>query len=309
MKRFYSNGKLILTGEYVVLDGAKALAIPTKYGQDLIVKEIEEKQLVWTSFTNLGEIWFEATFDLPDLKLKSSTFISDSEKSSEFVAETLQNILLEAQQLNPDFLKTTKGFAIETNLTFDRKWGLGSSSTLINNIANWAEIDAYTLLWNAFSGSGFDIACAKSNSTILYEIVNEKPVVQKVVFNPDYKESLFFVYLNKKKNSREGIANYRDNSDKLKLELHEISHISRQLLEAETILDFEKLIRDHERIIGNLLGQKPVKEELFPDYLGEIKSLGAWGGDFVLVTGNEKTPKYFIDKGYNTVIPFNKMAL
>ena len=30
---FYSNGKLLITGEYVVLDGAKALALPTKFGQ------------------------------------------------------------------------------------------------------------------------------------------------------------------------------------------------------------------------------------------------------------------------------------
>ena len=36
---FYSNGKLLLTGEYVVLDGAKALAVPTRFGQNLIVKK------------------------------------------------------------------------------------------------------------------------------------------------------------------------------------------------------------------------------------------------------------------------------
>jgi mevalonate kinase len=28
---FYSNGKLLLTGEYLVLDGAKSLALPTKF--------------------------------------------------------------------------------------------------------------------------------------------------------------------------------------------------------------------------------------------------------------------------------------
>ena len=39
---FYSNGKLLLTGEYLVIDGAKALAIPTQKGQSLSVKETEE---------------------------------------------------------------------------------------------------------------------------------------------------------------------------------------------------------------------------------------------------------------------------
>jgi hypothetical protein len=29
-KKFYSNGKLLITGEYLVLDGAKAFALPTK---------------------------------------------------------------------------------------------------------------------------------------------------------------------------------------------------------------------------------------------------------------------------------------
>jgi hypothetical protein len=29
-KTFYSNGKLLITGEYLVLDGAKAFALPKK---------------------------------------------------------------------------------------------------------------------------------------------------------------------------------------------------------------------------------------------------------------------------------------
>ena len=61
--RYYSNGKLLLTGEYVVLDGATALAVPTKFGQDLIIKSIQEPELIWGSFTNTGECWFEAIFD------------------------------------------------------------------------------------------------------------------------------------------------------------------------------------------------------------------------------------------------------
>ena len=29
-------------------------------------------------------------------------------------------------------------------------------------------------------------------------------------------------------------------------------------------------------------------DELFSDFNGSIKSLGAWGGDFILATGNQK---------------------
>lgn len=39
-KLFYSNGKLLLSGEYAVLDGALSLAVPTKYGQLLSVKKL-----------------------------------------------------------------------------------------------------------------------------------------------------------------------------------------------------------------------------------------------------------------------------
>ena len=35
MKEFHANGKLLLTGEYAVLDGAKAIGLPTKRGQSL----------------------------------------------------------------------------------------------------------------------------------------------------------------------------------------------------------------------------------------------------------------------------------
>ena len=132
--RYYSNGKLLLTGEYTVLDGAKALAIPTKFGQDLVVKSINQPQLIWGSFTQDGTCWFEASFDLPKLRLSSATFNSNTEGSSEFIAETLYNILLEAKKLNPDFLHTKGGYIVKTHLTFPQNWGLGSSSTLINCI-------------------------------------------------------------------------------------------------------------------------------------------------------------------------------
>ena len=124
---FYSNGKLLLTGEYLVLDGAKALALPTKFGQNLIVEKIVEPHLIWGSFTNTGECWFEAVFDLSKLRLVSATFNSDKEGSAEFIAETLLEILEEARNLNPDFLNVDGGYIVKTKLNFPRNWGLGSS--------------------------------------------------------------------------------------------------------------------------------------------------------------------------------------
>ncbi len=306
---FYSNGKLLLTGEYLVLDGAKALALPTKFGQNLIVEKIVEPQLIWGSFTNTGECWFEAVFDLPKLRLVSATFNSDKEGSADFIAETLLEILEEARNLNPEFLNVDGGYILKTKLTFPRNWGLGSSSTLINSIASWAKVDAFKLLWNSFKGSGYDIACAQNNTAIFYQIKDKNPIIEQVNFNPIFKENLFFVFLNKKQDSKEGIAKFRESKKDFSVELKRISELSEAFLVAESLQDFEKLIIEHEQIISSIIKIKPVKEKLFSDYFGEIKSLGAWGGDFVMVTGNEKTPSYFKNKGFEIVISYSEMIL
>ncbi|WP_430928493.1 GYDIA family GHMP kinase [Polaribacter marinivivus] len=306
---FYSNGKLLLTGEYLVLDGAKALALPTKFGQNLIVEKIAEPQLIWGSFTNTGDCWFEAVFDLPKLRLVSATFNSDKEGSADFIAETLLEILEEAKNLNPNFLNVDGGYIVKTKLTFPRNWGLGSSSTLINSIASWAKVDAFKLLWNSFKGSGYDIACAQNNTAIFYQIKDKNPIIEQFNFNPIFKENLFFVFLNKKQDSKEGIAKFRESKKDFSVELKRISELTEAFLVAESLQDFEKLIIEHEQIISSIIKIKPFKEKLFSDYFGEIKSLGAWGGDFVMVTGNEKTPSYFKNKGFEIVISYSEMIL
>ncbi|WP_339662110.1 GYDIA family GHMP kinase [uncultured Polaribacter sp.] len=305
---FYSNGKLLLTGEYLVLDGAKSLAVPTKFGQDLIVDKIAAPQLIWGSFTHSGECWFEAVFDLPKLRLVSCTFNSDKEGSGEVIAETLLEILKEAKNLNPDFLNSEQGFLVKTMLTFPRNWGLGTSSTLINSIASWAKVDAFKLLWNSFKGSGYDIACAQNDTPIFYQIEDSEPRIEQVEFNPIFKENLFFVHLNQKQDSKEGIAKFRESNINFDKEIKRISEISDEFLVVKSLEKFENLIIEHEQIISSIIKLKPVKEKLFPDYFGAIKSLGAWGGDFVLVTGNEKTPAYFKNKGFETVLTYNQMV-
>ncbi len=292
-----------------MLDGAKSLAVPCKFGQDLVIEEINEPVLVWGSFTNEGECWFEASFNLPQLRLVSATFNSNKEGSSEFIAETLQNILQKAKALNPNFLNENKGYLIKTNLSFPQNWGLGSSSTLINNIANWAQINPYTLLWNAFSGSGYDIACAKHDSPILYRVENKMPSVTEVVFDPSFKEEVYFVHRNKKQNSREGIATYKNRKKEAIFQINTIDTLTEEFLRATSAKDLNKVIRSHEELISSIIQQKPVKEALFSDYFGEIKSLGAWGGDFILATGNDDTPTYFKEKGFKTIVSYSEMIL
>lgn len=317
-KSFYSNGKLLLTGEYAVLDGALSLALPTKYGQSMLVEEMDTHELCWRSFDENEDIWFEGTIDLSarERAAKGETSFSNSsgngrQKSAEWraIAETLSEILYQAKKLNPDFLGHHKGYSVETKLSFSRDWGLGSSSTLINNIAKWAEVDAYQLVWNAFSGSGYDIACAQKNHPILYSLVGGKSMVSEVDFNPSFQDRLYFIHLNKKQNSREGIASYREKDFNKTLLVEKISAITRKTVSCTSLSEFESLMNAHETLLSQTLGMPTVKQLLFADFEGTIKSLGAWGGDFILATGNQKTPSYFKKLGYTTVVPFADMVL
>ena len=145
--------------------------------------------------------------------------------------------------------------------------------------------------------------------SIFYEIKDEKPMVEQVSFNPIFKENLFFVHLNEKQDSKEGIAKFRESNQDIEKEIKMISAISDAFLKVESIEDFDRLIIEHERIISSIIKVKPVKEKLFSDYFGEIKSLGAWGGDFVLATGNSATPAYFKNKGFETILTYSEMIL
>ncbi len=296
---YYSNGKLLLTGEYLVLDGALGLGVPTKKGQNLVVQPIEGSKIYWKSIADNGEIWFNETFDLP---LKPNQY-----KNS--IAQTLVKVLTEAQLLNADFLKENSGYNITTNLNFARDWGLGSSSTLLNNIANWANVDAFQLLQKTMGGSGYDIACAQYDKPILYQLHNQKPQITPVDFNPVFKEQLYFVHLDKKQRSAKEITRYQNIKRGIPEAVKTVSEITDLLTKTTTIEDFSILIREHERLLSSVLKTPTVQETRFKDYFGQTKSLGAWGGDFILATGNDDTPKYFKQKGFNTVLLYAEMIL
>jgi mevalonate kinase len=297
---FYSNGKLLLTGEYAVLDGAMALAIPTKKGQTLTLMPREGDDLLWNSFDEKDQCWFNATFSLKNF----NTVRSNHTKT----AETLARILKETRRLNPNFLSNSKGAHAISKLGFPRDWGLGSSSTLINNIAQWGSVDAFALLQNSFGGSGYDIAAAQHNKPVFYSLKNGIPTIQEITLPWDFTDSLFFVHLNQKQNSKEGISRYHKNPASVE-QLQQITDFSKKLILCYTLSDFEALMNAHERVISEIIGLPTIKEQLFPTFKGTIKSLGAWGGDFALATGTLEEMEYFKRKNYTTIIPFSEMIL
>ena len=298
MEKFYSHGKLLITAEYAVLDGTKALALPTKLGQSLEVKSIESPEIRWKSFDHNGTLWFETTLQLPSFEANVTNE----------TAKRLSKCFFAIAKLQPGCFVAHNGFEMHSRLEFPQNWGLGSSSTLINNLAQWAKVDAYKLLAATFGGSGYDIACAQHPYPITFQKnLKSSPKVEKAVFNPSFKDQLFFVHQNQKQNSRDAIAHYNTLKTTQSLDFSELNALTDALLVATTLEEFEVLMSKHETIVGNLIQHPPIKASHFSDYNGAIKSLGAWGGDFFLATGTEQ--QYFKDKGYNTIIPFKEMVL
>jgi mevalonate kinase len=300
---FYSNGKLLITGEYLVLDGAKAFALPTKFGQNLVVENGSNQEIQWKSYDFDEQLWYEDTISFSEI-------ISNINAKVETVKTTLIQILHEAYLLNPDFITQAEGYKISTKLTFPKNWGLGTSSTLLNNIAQWTKIDAFTLLKNSFGGSGYDIACAQNNTPIVYRLEQSLPIVEIINFKPDFIKNIHFVYLNKKQNSKAAInAYYNNKNQNLAQNILDNNKITEAILKAKTIKEFALAVEKHEIHLSNILEMQTIKEIAFPDFNGVVKSLGAWGGDFIMAISKEDPKEYFTSKGYETILSYDEMIL
>ena len=298
---FYSHGKLLITGEYLVLDGAKALAIPCKFGQHLKVSPSSSQFSRWISYTQQNEVWLDIEFDL--LSITKQNIKSESD-----IETRLFQILYEAFQLNPKVF--TQNYRFETHLEFPRDWGLGTSSTLIANIAKWTNVNPYELLAKTFGGSGYDVACAESGSALIYQLENHLPTVDFAKIPEAIKSHVYFVHLGQKQNSRSAIFNYRKNKPlQLADYISKTDEITSEMLVVKSLEHFQSLIDRHESLLSEILQLEPVQNRLFADFRGSIKSLGAWGGDFVMAVSKSTPKSYFKSKGYPTILNYSDMAL
>jgi len=285
----------------VVLDEANALAFPTKFGQSMSVTKINEPKIVWKSFNCNDELWMHYEFSINDIEIPQKKIGDEKDR--------LISILREVKKLNPKFLNETNGYRIISKLDFARNWGLGSSSTLISNISKWANVDPFKLLEATFGGSGYDIAAAQRNVPILYAKTPNEYHITELSINWGFTNQIFFVHLNKKQNSRDGIFNYQKLKNNNQEVIRRINELTTNICQCQSLSEFESAINEHEQLISKIIQQKTVKELLFNDYNGSIKSLGAWGGDFILATGSQKNWNYFREKGFKTILSFKEMIL
>ena len=300
---FYATGKLLLTGEYLVLDGAHALACPTQKGQKMTVIKGRGSDIKWKSIDPDGNLWFSAVISLFDFKCEKT--------SDEIIGSRLTELLTESVRLNSDFLSKWNGLKVETTCEFPLNWGLGSSSTLVYCVAQWADVDPFELYQRTFGGSGYDIACADAKGPIFYQLKDNLPLVTAANLSKKVRDNLYFIYTDKKQDSRKSIEYYRSLSNTVKPNvIDEVSSISEEFALAKNVKQMDELINNHESILSELLNLPKVKSERFSDYWGAVKSLGAWGGDFVMATSSrplEETRAYFNQKGHNVVMTWDEM--
>lgn len=297
---YRAHGKLLLTSEYFVLHGAKSIALPLQYGQQMDVNSGNENGILrWKAFMQEG-LWFSCEFSLPSFEIIN---YSDFDK-----AIILKDTFHAIQKLNPEFYPL-KGLEVHTKIDFNNQWGLGSSSTLIANLASWANVDPFKLNELIFHGSGFDIACATANGPILYK-KNEVP--QPINLNYSFLDNLYFIYSGAKKSTRNEVKRFLSEGKISTSKVDTMNQISKAIAASKSLTDFQKLMVEHENFVGELIKVKPVKQQYFSDLNGEIKSLGAWGGDFYLVATSMQDRdvlNYFKRKGLRVVFPWREIVL
>ena len=129
-------------------------------------------------------------------------------------------------------------------------------------MAQWAKVDAHQLLWNSFGGSGYDISCAQHDTPILYQLDLGHPIVERIDFDPPFRDKLFFVHLNKKQDSAKAIENYRQQHFNKNDLITTVNSITDSMLAANTIEVFESLLIEHELVLSEVLGLKPIRKDL-----------------------------------------------
>ncbi|UOE41395.1 GYDIA family GHMP kinase [Chryseobacterium suipulveris] len=298
MGKIFSPGKLLLTSEYAVLDGALALALPTKLGQEFFFEEIEDgnSHISWIAL-HQESLWLNV-----QIEYRNWEIINANIPEAAFILKVLKNV----QQLSSIRFKGNNSYLLRTNLQFPANFGLGSSSTLMNNLAEWAQVDPFRLNEISLGGSGYDIAVAKEKSAILYQNSGNERFIEKVVFNPDFRNDLIFIHLNQKQDSREGINLYRSKEKSATL-IEEFSNITKELLNCKDLEKFSELMGIHERKLSAFLGITAVKEKYFENCPVFVKSLGAWGGDFVLSRKFSGFQDYFSGKGFSAIFEWDDL--
>ena len=264
----------MLCGEYAVLCGALAIAFPTKFRQCM---EVEYRPgtgwIHWQSYDFEGFQWLRCSFHPDD---------DCSQHPLKNVLQPIQAMLRCVRERNAGAMPSDKDVTFRVKASFRKEWGLGSSSALIANIARWSGVDPWELMQLSFPGSGYDVAVAFHGKALTYRLDGGARDIRFLEYIPSWLEDFRVVFTGKKVNSRDSVNENKSMFHKLEPHVAELDRIARGLLTADSSAEACELLQRYEEILSVTLEMEP-GARLFPGYSGTIKSLGAWGGDAILV--------------------------
>jgi mevalonate kinase len=296
---FFSRAKLILLGEYAVLQDKNAVCLPLSTGQFMSVETFDLKQVHW--------LWKYKDQVIADFVFNSDDFnIIHAAKGDPIWVKGLVKII---RKYNPDFL-VNQGCKLSFTNFFPVEWGLGSSSATISSLCRLAEVDPYKVNTELMGGSGADIACTTANKWFIYRKKVHHPETSEIPADFRFPDQVFFIYSGKKQPTASHLRSLETATDSEKATFDGVNELVSQFLNSRDLFEFCRVIEKHEQIISKAIG-KPIIKNSFPDFVGTLKSLGAWGGDFFMAiseSGSDYVKKYFHDKGYNKVFTWNELV-
>ncbi len=304
MQTYFAPGKILLAGEYTVLLGLEAMALPVKDGQwleffEYKTPEGQSDMLRFQALDEKGAVWLQFAYDL-------NTMQAHAEQNSESAA--FESVL---QRVPPDFWKPNTSYRLETRLEFGRNTGLGSSSTFISLMSQCFHLDPQKLQKDIFNGSGYDVAIATLGKPLTFWRKDGEAHFRAWKWDPQWSEDWHVVFLGEKVNSRKSASALIPQLEEILNEPFYAQQFERVLSivrDSEHTASIEAALEMFQLLMAQLLElQTPYKHfNLNPVKQGLCKWLGAWGGDMLLVNTTFLNHEHTFFKSYN-VVPWNEI--
>lgn len=306
-RTYFSHGKILLTGEYAVLTGMEALALPVVPGQQLSVWEIPSAgnaKVIWQGNEADGSPWCDVRID--------SDIMHVVESNDEVTAQRLLHMLREIKSHQPEFF-SHKTIRVETRCEFDRSFGLGSSSSLVACLSAYSGTDIFALQQAGFGGSGYDAAVCATGKPIAYWLEKGVPNFAPWQLDPGLTGHWYLAFPGKKINSRNAIADTREGLAAMQSDtfmLQQLNACIQAVKNPRSIPLLEAMLEMYQALISQALGLPKAYDdlEIKPMQGGLCKWLGAWGGDVLLI--NENIKNQYSDKfSEMQLIPWNEFVI
>jgi len=89
--------------------------------------------------------------------------------------------------------------------------------------------------------------------------------------------------------------------------INDYSKLTKKIVNSQNLEEFSNLMTIHEQNLSDFLGIPTVKEKYFQNCPSFVKSLGAWGGDFVLTSKFGDYIKYFNGLGFTKIFAWKDL--